>query len=303
MRRRAAPLLNRATAGLYHAGLDLQGRHRLGGARQRPLHAELAVLRPRLLQGVRQAGLATRATPTRAAGGVRQRHALPGPPALDQLGLLQHRQDARRRHSPRATRSASASTRCRRSRRRRTSGRRAGSTTDGRLFCPSDRDAGRPGPARVRPGAPAGDAAADGDGRGDGRERRRRDAAVPRRPHRRARRKDDRPDEARTRSARAISPQTAAELNHDDAGRRPGRHRHARADPGRHGRRQDGHGGDGPRATSTPPGSSASRRPSNPQVAVAVVVEDQPSGFGGAIAAPIAKQVMEASSVGGEPYL
>jgi peptidoglycan glycosyltransferase len=31
-----------------------------------------------------------------------------------------------------------------------------------------------------------------------------------------------------------------------------------------------------------------------PQVAVAVVVEDQPGGFGGEVAAPIAKQVMEA---------
>jgi peptidoglycan glycosyltransferase len=32
----------------------------------------------------------------------------------------------------------------------------------------------------------------------------------------------------------------------------------------------------------------------HPQVAVAVVVEDQPNGFGGEVAAPIAKQVMEA---------
>jgi peptidoglycan glycosyltransferase len=32
----------------------------------------------------------------------------------------------------------------------------------------------------------------------------------------------------------------------------------------------------------------------NPQVAVAVVLEKQLNGFGGAVAAPIAKQVMEA---------
>ena len=32
----------------------------------------------------------------------------------------------------------------------------------------------------------------------------------------------------------------------------------------------------------------------HPKVAVAVVVENQPGGFGGTVAAPIAKQVMEA---------
>jgi peptidoglycan glycosyltransferase len=32
----------------------------------------------------------------------------------------------------------------------------------------------------------------------------------------------------------------------------------------------------------------------NPQVAVAVVLEQQANGFGGAVSAPIAKQVMEA---------
>ena len=53
----AAPLLNRATAGPLHPGLDVQGRHRRGGARVGPLHARDAVRRPRLLRRVRQAGL------------------------------------------------------------------------------------------------------------------------------------------------------------------------------------------------------------------------------------------------------
>ena len=48
----------------------------------------------------------------------------------------------------------------------------------------------RPGPVRVRPGAPAGDAAADGDGRGDDRERRRPHEPVRRRPDRGAERVD-----------------------------------------------------------------------------------------------------------------
>ena len=46
--------------------------------------------------------------------------------------------------------------------------------------------------------------------------------------------------------------------------------------------------------TSTRPGSSPSPRRRTPQVAVAVVLEKQLNGFGGSVAAPIAKQVMEA---------
>ena len=48
------------------------------------------------------------------------------------------------------------------------------------------------------------------------------------------------------------------------------------------------------RRTSTTRGSSSSRRPSTRSVAGAVVVESQLNGFGGAIAAPIAKQLMQA---------
>ena len=57
---------------------------------------------------------------------------------------------------------------------------------------------------------------------------------------------------------------------------------------------QDRHGGDRRSTTCTRPGSSAFAPADNPQVAVAVVLEKQLNGFGGSVAAPIAKQVMEA---------
>ena len=99
---------------------------------------------------------------------------------------------------------------------------------------------------------------------------------------------------ARLAAARP-APQTAGELQEHDGRGRPGRHRHRGADPGRRRRRQDRHRRDRARATpSTTPGSSSSPRPSNPVVAGAVVVEHQNNGFGGAIAAPIAKQLMQA---------
>ena len=138
------------------------------------LHARLAVRRPRLLRRVRQAGARTRATPRRpeAFGTL---SLADGARALDQLRLLQHRQEARRRR-----RSSSYA-------------KRFGFYASPPLETPADerapsglynkrqavlpersRHAGRPGPARVRAGADARDAAADGDGRRDGRERRRR---------------------------------------------------------------------------------------------------------------------------------
>ena len=52
----SSALYNRATQGLYRAGLDVQDGHGGGRARLRKVHAGLAVLRPRLLHGVRRAG-------------------------------------------------------------------------------------------------------------------------------------------------------------------------------------------------------------------------------------------------------
>ena len=52
----AAPLVNRATAGSLPAGLDVQGRHGLGGARVEPASRRTSdVRRPRLLHRLREA--------------------------------------------------------------------------------------------------------------------------------------------------------------------------------------------------------------------------------------------------------
>ena len=59
--------LNRATPGPLPAGLDLQGRDRVGRARLAPYDADLDVRRPRLLHRVRQAGQQLRHEPARSA--------------------------------------------------------------------------------------------------------------------------------------------------------------------------------------------------------------------------------------------
>ena len=151
--RRAAPQ-PRDRRALYAPGLDVQGRDRGGRARQP------ASTRPsRRFDDpgyCRSTASRSRTTPTRAGPDVvRQRRPRPGPAALDQLRLLQHRQGARRRHASSTRRRSSASTRCRRSRRRPTSGRASGLYKNGKLFTPQTPHDGRPGPARVRPGAPA----------------------------------------------------------------------------------------------------------------------------------------------------
>ncbi len=61
----AAPLVNRASAGLYVPGLDVQGDHGVGSARVEEVHAGVDVLRPRLLHRLRKAAstTSTRARP------------------------------------------------------------------------------------------------------------------------------------------------------------------------------------------------------------------------------------------------
>ena len=78
-----------------------------------------------------------------------------GLPALDQRRLLQHRQASSARSGCSRRRRSSASTRCRRSRRRRDARSASGLYNGGKLFDPTTRreySRGRPGPARVRPG-------------------------------------------------------------------------------------------------------------------------------------------------------
>ena len=86
---------------------------------------------------------------------------------------------------------------------------------------------------------------------------------------------------------------TAAAVTDDDGSGRERRHRHQRADPRRAGRRQDGNRRDADRQRrSTTCGSSPSRPPPIPKVAIAVTLKGVP-GQGAAFAAPVAKQVME----------
>ena len=68
----------------------------------------------------------------------------------------------------------------------------------------------------------------------------------------------------------------------------------ARADPGRHGRRQDRHRRDRRRTGVYTAWFIFFAPADNPMVAGAVVVEHQLNGFGGAVSAPIAKQLMQA---------
>ena len=154
-------------------GLDLQDRHRRGRTRHGPVHARLALLRSGLLRRSTASECGTPATPRRP-----RRSATSTCRPASSTRSTRSSATSARRSAPATcstTRSASASTRCRRSRRRRASVSRAGSTTTDDLFDPeAPGHAGRPGPARVRPGAPRGDAAADGDGRGDDRQPRRR---------------------------------------------------------------------------------------------------------------------------------
>ena len=102
--------------------------------------------------------------------------------------------------------------------------------------------------------------------------------------------KRTKPDAARPRGPR----ERRGEDQRDDAGGRHRRHRHGGADPGDRGGRQDGHRGDGRRAAINTTWFISFAPADDPKVAVAVVVENQQDGFGGTVAAPIAKAVMQA---------
>ena len=96
----------------------------------------------------------------------------------------------------------------------------------------------RPRPARVRAGAHARDAAADGDGRGDDREQGHRAAAVRRPAHHRPRRLD-RPRHAVEQSRPRDQAEDRRRAERDDGLRRPGRNRHRRPDSRRPGGGKD----------------------------------------------------------------
>ena len=97
----------------------------------------------------------------------------------------------------------------------------------------------RRGPARIRPGADARDAAAEPDGRRDDREQGRRAAAVRRSADRRPGRLDREGHEVGHARARDLA-EDGRGAERDDGLGRPGRHRHGGPDPGRPRRREDG---------------------------------------------------------------
>ena len=91
---------------------------------------------------------------------------------------------------------------------------------------------------------------------------------------------------------RVMSGDTATQAHGDDVQRGQGRDGHRGRAVRHRGGRQDRHRGGRRTAPPTRCGSSASPRVEDPKVAVAVTVE-RSDGFGGTVAAPIAKQVME----------
>ena len=92
---------------------------------------------------------------------------------------------------------------------------------------------------------------------------------------------------------RAIKPETAATLTQMMTAVTEGGTGNAAAIPGIHVAGKTGTAETGARNVYTP-WFIAFAPAENPQVAIAVVLEEQPNGFGGAVAAPIAKQVMQA---------
>ena len=193
-RRRAAArsaLYNRATQGLFAPGSTFKIDHRRRRARHG--HVQRRLGRSTIPATARSTASRCRTPATRTRAGREvfgHLNFVDGVPALRQLRLLQHRHQDRRGHDPRRTRRGSASTRRRRSRRPANERAPSGLYNGDAPLRPEGSAPGRSGPARLRPGADARDAAPDGDGRLDDRERRRRAEAVRRPEDRRARRLD-----------------------------------------------------------------------------------------------------------------
>ena len=164
----------------------------------------------------------------------------------------------------------------------------------GKPFAPSDSSQVDPGRLAFGQERAAGDTAADGDGRGRRRERGVADAAVRRRPSRRAGRVESSRERNGTHSGGRSSAYNASGARAHDGGRRrraaPARARRspacgsrARPEPPRPGR-----------AGRNRPGSSRSLRSGRRGSRSRSMLENQ-TGVGGTTAAPIAKEVMQAS--------
>ena len=124
--------------------------------------------------------------------------------------------------------------------------RASGLYNKGKLFTPDEQPADRLGPARVRPGADAGDAAPDGARRRHGRRQGTRAQAVPRPEGRRRRRLDGHEDPAADARPGDQAPD-GCRAESDDAARRPGRDGRGDLPFQPQGRRQDGNGRARPR--------------------------------------------------------
>ena len=168
-----------------------------------------------------------------------------GPRALGQLGVLQHRPEARRQARSSTRPSASASTSARRSRLPRTSACPSGLYRNGKLYYPQ---------GRLRTSTPG--RMAFGQERmlvtplqmamvaGATRLRREADGAAGRRPDRRSRRARSSRSSSPTVIRQAVSQRTAHQVAAMMRLAVARGHRHGRADPRIHGRRQDGNGRD-----------------------------------------------------------
>ena len=206
----AAPLVNRATTGLYQPGSTFKLVTAAAALDSGTFTPESRFNDPGYCVEYGKPVLQLR-RPERARA-IRQRLARRGPPALDQLGLLQRRESSSARRRSSSTRRSSASTRHAGLETPADEQSASGLYDNGPALLPAAQLPGRPRPARLRAGAPRRDAAADGDGRG------RRSATAASSCSPTSSTGSSSPEEEcctttkPKRRGRAISPQTAAEL-------------------------------------------------------------------------------------------